>query len=268
MLATELASRAALAVDNAILFSREREARARAEEAVARLRDLEVISEAALTHLDLDRLLQDLLDGVRTVMRTDTAVVLLLDETGDELVASWARGLEEEVEARVRVPVGKGFAGRVAATRQPVFIPDVERAEVVNPLLPKRGLKSLLGVPLLVEGRLLGVLHVGSVTPRVFTNDDERTLQLLADRIALAIEQSSLYESAARSRPAARVPRRGERAARLDARLLGRARAPERRWRCRTSATGASSTCSAASGSSGSRSRTPTPRRRPPPTSS
>jgi PAS domain S-box-containing protein len=196
VLVTELASRAALAVDNAILYSREREARARAEESAARLRDLELISEAALTHLDLDLLLQDLLDGVRTVMRTDTAVILLLDETGDELVASWARGLEEEVEARVRVPVGKGFAGRVAATRAPVFIPDVERAELVNPLLTKRGLKSLLGVPLIVEGRLLGVLHVGSTTLRVFTNDDERTLQLLADRIALAIEQSSLYESA------------------------------------------------------------------------
>jgi signal transduction histidine kinase len=196
VLATELASRAALAVDNATLFSREREARAKAEEAVARLRDLEVISEAALTHLDLDLLLQELLDGVRTVMRADTAVCLLLDETGDELVASWARGLEEEVEAGVRIPVGKGFAGRVAATRAPVFIPDTERAELVNPLLIKRGLKSLLGVPLLVEGRLLGVMHVGSVTSRVFTNDDERTLQLLGDRIALAIEQSSLYESA------------------------------------------------------------------------
>jgi len=196
VLGTELARRAALAVDNATLFSREREARARAEEAVARLRDLEVISEAALTHLDLDRLLRDLLDGVRTVMRTDTAVILLLDETGDELVASWARGLEEEVEARVRVPVGKGFAGRVAATRSPVYIADVRQAEVVNPLLVKRGLRSLLGVPLLIESRLLGVMHVGSTKPRVFTNDDERTLQLLADRIALAIEQSSLYESA------------------------------------------------------------------------
>jgi signal transduction histidine kinase len=195
VLATELARRAALAVDNAILFAREREARAHAEDIAARLRDLEVISEAALTHLDLDRLLQNLLDGVRKVMRTDTAVVLLLDETGEELVASWARGLEEEVEARVRVPVGKGFAGRVAEGRQPVFIPDVRRAEVVNPLLVKRGLISLLGVPLLVEGRLLGVIHVGSVTPRVFTNDDERTMQLLADRIALAIEQSRLYES-------------------------------------------------------------------------
>jgi signal transduction histidine kinase/GAF domain-containing protein len=64
----------------------------------------------------------------------------------------------------------------------------------VNPLLVKRGLRSLLGVPLLVEGRLIGVMHVGSVRTRVFTTDDERTLQLLADRISLAIEQSRLYE--------------------------------------------------------------------------
>jgi signal transduction histidine kinase len=195
VLATGLAGRAALAVDNAILYLREREARAAAEEAVARLRDLEVISEAALTHLDLDLLLANLLDGIRTVMRSDTAVALLLDPSGEELVASWARGLEEEVEAGVRVPVGKGFAGRVAATRSPVFIPDVKNAELVNPLLVKRGLSSLLGVPLIVEGRLLGVLHVGSLAPRVFTNDDERTLQLLADRVGLAIEQARLYES-------------------------------------------------------------------------
>ena len=120
VLATELARCAALAVDNAILFAREREARATAEEAAARLRDLEVISQAAFTHLDLDRLLQDLLDGLRTVMRADTAVALLLDDSGEELIASWARGLEEEVEAGVRIPVGKGFAGRVAATRTPV----------------------------------------------------------------------------------------------------------------------------------------------------
>ena len=194
-LAAGLASRAALAVDNAVLFSREREARAAAEEAVRRLRDLETISAAALTHLDLDRVLANLLDGIRSIMRADTAVALLLDESGDELVASWARGLEEEVEAGVRVPVGKGFAGRVAATCAPVYIPDVRRAEVVNPLLVKRGLTSLLGVPLLVDGRLLGVLHVGSVVSRVFTNDEERTLQLLADRVALAIQQSRLYES-------------------------------------------------------------------------
>jgi PAS domain S-box-containing protein len=193
-LAEGLASRAALAVDNAILFAREREARADAEEAAERLRDLEVISEAALAHLDLDLLLKNLLDGICKVMHADTAVALLLDEQGEELVARWARGLEEEVAAGTRIPLGRGFAGRVAAGRKPVFIPDVSEAELVNPLIAEKGLRSLLGVPLIHEGRLLGVLHVGTLQPRVFTEQDERTLQLLADRVALAMEQSRLYE--------------------------------------------------------------------------
>ena len=194
-LAQGLASRAALAVDNAMLFAREREARADAEEAVARLRDLEVISETALVHLDLDSLMTNLLEGIRKVMRADTSVALLLAEEGDELVARWSKGLEEEVEARQRVPLGRGFAGTVAKERRPVFIPDVAKADIVNPMLAEKGLKSLLGAPLLAEGRLLGVLHVGSLVPRVFTAQDESTLQLLADRVALAIEQSRLYEN-------------------------------------------------------------------------
>jgi PAS domain S-box-containing protein len=193
-LATGLATRAALAVDSAILFGRERQARAEAEEALERLRDLEVISEAALGHLDLDGLLANLLDGVRKVMHADTAVALLLDEESEELVARWSRGLEEEVEAGKRVPLGRGFAGRVAAERRPIFIPDVSQADLVNPMLAEKGLQSLLGVPLLVEGRLLGVLHVGTMQSRVFREQDERTLQLLADRVSLAIEQSRLYE--------------------------------------------------------------------------
>ena len=194
-LATGLATRAALAVDSAILFGRERQARAEAEEAVERLRDLEVISEAALGHLDLEGLLANLLDGVRKVMHADTAVALLLDEESEELVARWARGLEEEVEAGKRVPLGRGFAGRVAAERRPVYIPDVSQADIVNPMLAEKGLRSLLGVPLLVEGRLLGVLHCGTMQARVFNDQDERTLQLLADRVSLAIEQSRLYEN-------------------------------------------------------------------------
>jgi signal transduction histidine kinase len=194
-LAEGLASRAALAVDNAMLFAREREARADAEDAVARLRDLEVISETALVHLDLDGLMTNLLEGIRKVMRADTSVALLLEEERDELVARWSKGLEEEVEARQRVPLGRGFAGTVAKERRPVFIPDVATADIVNPILAEKGLKSLLGVPLVAEGRLLGVLHIGSLVPRVFTAQDESTLQLLADRVALAIEQSRLYEN-------------------------------------------------------------------------
>ena len=87
----------------------------------------------------------------------------------------------------MRIPVGRGFAGRIAATREPVRIADVATADIANPILRERGLKSLLGVPLLVEGTVIGVLHVGTLQPRHFSDDDVQVLQLAGDRAALAI---------------------------------------------------------------------------------
>ena len=80
---------------------------------------------------------------------------------GEELVARAAVGIEEEVEQGVRIPVGRGFAGRVAAGRAPVILDDVDHADVLNPILREKGIKSLLGVPLLVRDEVIGVLHVG-----------------------------------------------------------------------------------------------------------
>ena len=93
----------------------------------------------------------------------------------------------------MRIPVGRGFAGRVAAERGPVQITDVDHADILNPLLREKGLQSLLGVPLLVEERLIGVLHVGALTSRVFTPDEIDLLRRAADRAALAIG-ARLYE--------------------------------------------------------------------------
>ena len=87
----------------------------------------------------------------------------------------------------MRIPVGRGFAGRIAATREPVRIADLATADIANPILRERGLKSLLGVPLLVEGTVIGVLHVGTLQPRHFSDDDVQVLQLAGDRAALAI---------------------------------------------------------------------------------
>jgi serine phosphatase RsbU (regulator of sigma subunit)/anti-sigma regulatory factor (Ser/Thr protein kinase) len=65
---------------------------------------------------------------------------------------------------------------------------------VLNPILREKGIRSLLGVPLVVEGRVIGVLHVGSLVPREFSTEETELLQLAADRAALAIEQAMLYE--------------------------------------------------------------------------
>ena len=152
-----------------------------------RLRDLKSVTDSALSYLPLEGLLDELLTRVMQILDVDTAVILLLDEDGQALVPRVAKGLEEEVERRVRIPVGKGFAGRVAGTRQAVRISDLEHAEIVNPLLREKGLKSLLGVPLIVESRVLGVLHVGSLEERDFTDDDVDLLSSAGDRAALAI---------------------------------------------------------------------------------
>jgi GAF domain-containing protein/anti-sigma regulatory factor (Ser/Thr protein kinase) len=184
--------RAALAIEHGRVFAREREARHAAELATRRLQALQRVTDAALAYLPEEDLLQELLQRISDIMEIDTVAILLLE--GDQLHARAAKGIEEEVEQGVRVPLGRGFAGRVAAQRRAIFLPDTAKADIYNPLLRAKGIRSLLGVPLLIEGRVIGVLHVGSLTPRVFTADDTALLQLAADRAALAIEQARLYE--------------------------------------------------------------------------
>jgi PAS domain S-box-containing protein len=202
-LAEEVARRAALAIEQAELYDAERRARAAAEQGGRRLHDLQSVTEAALAHRSLDELLNELLERIRALLEADTAAILVHED--DELVARAAKGLEEAVERGVRIPVGKGFAGRIAAEKRAVTIEDVDHADVLNPLLREKGVKSLLGVPLIVEGDVLGVLHVGTLVPRTFTEDDTRLLQLAADRVALALENAALYQETEQRADAARV---------------------------------------------------------------
>ena len=159
------------------------------------LRRIQSVSDAALAHLDLDRLLDELLLRIREALGSDTAAFLLLDEETNELVARAAHGIEEEVEAGTRIPVGKGFAGKIAAERRTVAIPDVDHGDVLNPILRERGIKSLLGAPLLVRGQVTGVVHVGTLTPRAFTDEDAELLQLAADRAALAVDHGRAFDA-------------------------------------------------------------------------
>jgi serine phosphatase RsbU (regulator of sigma subunit) len=151
-----------------------------------RLRRLEAITDVTLSRLDLDEFVDELLDRVRDLIGADTAAVLLMDESGDFLVATYARGLEEEVLQGSRVPLGRGFAGKVAATRRPVTI-SVTPSTVVNPVLLMKGVRSMLGVPLLAGDEVLGVLHVGTLEHHEFTADDIELLEQAADRTAQTI---------------------------------------------------------------------------------
>ena len=126
-----------------------------------RLGRIQWVTDAALAHLDVSELLTELLDRTRELLQVDTAAVLLLDPDAEVLIATAARGIEEEVTQGVRIPFGRGFAGRIAAEIRPVILDRVDHTTVLNPILRDRGIRSLLGVPLVDQGVVLGVLQPG-----------------------------------------------------------------------------------------------------------
>ncbi|MGH2634784.1 MAG: ATP-binding SpoIIE family protein phosphatase [Actinomycetota bacterium] len=170
-----------------------RQSRLGEPDSTERLRRILRVADAALGHLAPERLLDEVLIRVREILDADTAAILLLDKTTDDLVATAAKGLEEEVEQGIRIPVGRGFAGRIAAERTPIVIARVDHRNVLNPILREKGVRSLVGVPLLVRGEVLGVLHVGTLVERRFTDHEVELLQLAAERVALALHVR-LYE--------------------------------------------------------------------------
>jgi serine phosphatase RsbU (regulator of sigma subunit) len=153
-----------------------------------RLRHFQSITEAALSRLDDRELLAALLERIREILRADTAAVLLLDFSSGQLIATAAAGLEEEVRQGVRIPVGRGFAGQIAAQHRPVILDRVDHTTVLNPILWAKGIQSMMGVPMVAGGKVIGVLHVGSLTHRKFTSGDLELLQLTADRAAAAVQ--------------------------------------------------------------------------------
>ena len=157
------------------------------------LANFRAVTDSKLGRLDVEDLLIELLERVRSIVDADTAAVLLLDKDSGDLVARAACGIEEEVRQGVRVPVGVGFAGRIARSKEPVRLDRVDSTTVANPILWEKGIRTMLGVPLLVaDDELIGVLHVGRLHPDAFNIADAELLQVVAERLAGAIQARQL----------------------------------------------------------------------------
>ena len=156
-----------------------------------------------------DATIDGLLAQVQTEMGVDTVAVLLLDESKHFLAATAARGIEEEVRQGVRVRAGRGFAGRIAAERRPVILDRISPANVVNPLLLRKGIVSMVGVPLLSGDELLGVLHVGCLRERRYDESDVRTLERAARRVSETVIRHRAFvdQTAARALQSSLTPR-------------------------------------------------------------
>jgi phosphoserine phosphatase RsbU/P len=134
---------------------------------------------------------QSLMENVRAAMGSDTATLLLLDETGTVLEPAASAGLGRRWRGATHVPVGSGFAGRVAAAREPVLLNEINETSVLNPILRDFGLRRLLGVPVFGSEGLLGVLHVGWLAAHSFTPDDTRRLEGAATELGRRLSEST-----------------------------------------------------------------------------
>ena len=172
---------------------RVRQSHARAEaEAVARtVRTLQILSDTALAHLDLDGLASELLDRAGTLFQADSAALLLRDENSPTLSLQSSRGGPLPAPAYDRVTLGQGTLGELAADRRPALLRGSELASL-QPLESGEqdgfAIASLLVVALIAGDQLLGLLMLGSTGEDRFDGGDLELLTLAADRMAIAFD--------------------------------------------------------------------------------
>ena len=181
------------------------QARATAEEALRELATVGRVLDLAMASSTYEGLLTELLHGLRTELRADEATVLLVDDRTQELVVQHCDGID--LDRRIRVPIGRGLAGKVAASGAPVYVEDVSREEVIHPRL-RETIASMLAVPIRSDGRLIGVLHVGTRERRAFTAADQRLLDIVAARVAGVLARTRVYHAERRAREEAEAARR------------------------------------------------------------
>ncbi|WP_437095119.1 SpoIIE family protein phosphatase [Streptomyces sp. enrichment culture] len=142
---------------------------------------------------DLDGLLQRTVERARDMLDGDSAFLLLATDDETELEVRASTGLPSARQRFARVPVEAG-SGRYGSARMPAVHEDVTAMPGAVPLLNGTGMRSVVTVPLKVEGRLTGSLGVAAEAPGRYSNEEALRLQFAADRIALAVESARLGE--------------------------------------------------------------------------
>ncbi|MFI9599201.1 SpoIIE family protein phosphatase [Streptomyces sp. NPDC052043] len=142
---------------------------------------------------DLDGLLQRTVERARDMLDGDAAFLLLATDDETELEVRASTGLPSARQRFARVPVEAG-PGRYSSARMPAVHDDLTAVPGAVPLLNNTGMRSVVTVPLKVEGRLTGSLGVAAEAPGRYSNEEALRLQFAADRIALAVESARLGE--------------------------------------------------------------------------
>ena len=156
------------------------------------LRFIHQVARLATTARTWDELLETVVDGTRDALHADVSSLYLLDRDGAYLTLAATNGLDRFQIGRARVPFGEGVTGSVAASQQPLVIPDVKadpRFLWVRGIDQRRFVSSMLSVPLTWHDQTVGVLNVQTERPRVFSRSDVAQLSAVADLLAGIVEK-------------------------------------------------------------------------------
>ncbi len=181
------------------LIAKRREAKAELGDNLSALETLAKIEQAISSALCLSERLELLLQHTLTRMRGDIGIVFLVDPATQALRVFAQQGARfPDAWSQFKLSMGEGVAGWIAERGEPLAIPLVEndpRWHTEGPFLSE-GILSYLGVPLRIEGRVIGVLTIATRTRREFTVEQIGFLDTLGSRAAAAIENARLYEQA------------------------------------------------------------------------
>ncbi len=188
-LLTVLASRVAIGVENARLYSR-------VSNQAKSLLLLNEISREITSILELDQLLKRVGDLVTRVIDYQMFSVLLVDGSGTKLQHRFSLRFRENIQIKHDIPFGHGLVGYAAEHNETVLVPDVRKDQRYILLNPET--RSELCVPLVHKGKVIGVLDLEHTRRGYFTEEHKRTLTTLAAQIAISIENARLYERVVR----------------------------------------------------------------------
>src|SRR5271155_4347345 len=153
------------------------------------------LADALNTTLDLNTLMHRVADLVRAVIDYKIFAILLINERAEDLRMRFQIGHSSEVE-RMRIKLGRGVSGQAALQRKSLLVEDVTTQE--NYIDANPAVRSELAVPLVVKNKVIGVLDLQSETIGYFTMEHQRLLQLVASRMAIALENARLYTRVSR----------------------------------------------------------------------
>src|SRR6195256_720680 len=156
------------------------------------LATLTEIGESVNSSLDLDEVLARTAALIKRHIDYDIFGVLMIEGGGAYLKHYFSIGYPRELVDNLRVPIGQGITGSAAATGHSVRVSDTSKDD--RYIAAIENVRSELAVPLMLQGKPVGVLDIQSRHPDYFTPDQQNILTLLAGRLAIAIENARLYQ--------------------------------------------------------------------------